>query len=81
MSSLWEAKGEIAMLTERSKTAALWPLINKIIEKKNCAVNVVMQDGEIVVTVLKGNRRQVFKGTDSNTLISDLQHYTQSRVS
>lgn len=57
---------------------SLLPTLWRIIDRKKCAINIYTKDELTVITLLKSKRKKTFQNADSNTLLSQLQHYLQA---
>ena len=50
----------------------------RIIEAKNCAVNICERGSVRIVSIIEANRTRQFTNSDSNKLISNLTNYLQA---
>lgn len=54
------------------------PMLQNIVEHKNCAINVSTEDNEVVVNIIDEKRTRCFRSADSNKILTNLKHYMQA---
>lgn len=54
------------------------PYLQDLVEKRDCAINVLTQNNEVVVNIIDKMQPRSFKSADSGKLITNLKHYMQA---